>query len=428
MTEPRVGEATASLLRRLYPVVLARLVRAARDLPDAEDAVQDALARAVELWPRQGIPDRPEAWLITVAKNRYLDGLRRRQRHRAHADTLSSLAEVSPWQLPPSAGMAFGDDLLGLIFTSCDPVLDPMEAAALTLATVLGMTGTELSRLFLVSPRTMQQRLTRARRRLRSRREQLVPASRDDLRARREAVLVVLRAIFDEGYWSSGERPINPELCRLAVTLTRSLHAIERHPDVGALLGQMLLLDARRPARMRDDEAVSLAEQDRRLWDRALLEEGLSLVAQALGTGAPSTYGFEAAIAAVHAEASCAADTDWAQVATLYAGLEQLRPSPVVRVNRAVAVWRSEGPTAALSLLDETTNVLEGRPYPYLPLLRGTLLDELGRREEAAGELRRAHALARNPEEARQLLARLEGMAEVVVAASPPFELARTSD
>lgn len=413
MTEPRVGEATASLLRRLYPVVLARLVRAARDLPDAEDAVQDALARAVELWPQQGIPERPEAWLITVAKNRYLDGLRRRQRHRAHADTLSALAEASPWQFPSPSRQAFGDDLLGLIFTSCDPVLDPMEAAALTLATVLGMTGTELSRLFLVSPRTMQQRLTRARSRLRARRDHLVLASRDDLVARREAVLVVLRAIFDEGYWSSGERPINPELCRLGIALTRALHAIEGHPDVGALLGQMLLLDARRPARTRGGVALSLAEQDRSQWDRSLLDEGLALVAEALAAGAPSRFCFEAAIAAVHAEAPCAADTDWAQVATLYAGLERLRPSPVVRVNRAVAVWQAEGPSAALSLLDETTAVLEERPYPYLPLLRGTLLDELGRRAEAARELRRAHALARNPEEARQLLLRIQSVEDV---------------
>jgi len=407
-----LGREEAALLRGLYPIVLARLVRTVRDLPEAEDAAQDAFARAVERWPEQGLPDNPEAWLLTVARNRYLDEQRRRQMRRRHADTIAFLAETAPWHLALVPAGDFGDDLLALIFTSCDPMLEPTEAAALTLATVVGLSGSELSRLFLVTPTTIQQRLTRARQRLRARRGHFEPASTEELDARRRAVLLVLRGLFDHGYWAVGDQPIDATPCRLAIALLRALHSFERHPDTEALLGQVLLLEARRPARWHDGCAIALPEQDRARWDRELVAEGLSRVQHALARGVPTTFGLEAAIAAVHAEAKTANETDWLQIAMLYRGLEELSPSPVVRVNRAVAVWQAEGAAAALVLLDASTAALERRPYPYLPLLRGTLLTELGRDVEAAAALSRAHRLARNPEEARQVLLRLQELGQ----------------
>jgi RNA polymerase sigma-70 factor, ECF subfamily len=402
------SRALAETLRRLYPVVLARIVRTSRDMPDAEDAVQDALARAVELWPKQGWPDNAEAWLMAVAKNRFLDGVRRRRRQREHADTLADLARVAPWSLdrlraPSTDG--WDDDMLALIVTCCDPALSRHEAVALTLASIVGLSPGELGRLFVASPTTMQQRLTRARQRLKALPRGYSKASTQDLRPRLSVVLMVLRAIFDEGYWSTGSQALRPELCELAVALTRSLCELVDDRDGRALLGTMLLLDARRPARLQSDgRAVALSEQDRRRWRADDLAEGLTLVRSAASEGQPSTLVLEAAIAALHAEAPTAADTDWAQIATLYALLERRAPSPIVRVNRAVAVAEHEGPAAALALLDDgVASALASRPYPYLPLLRGRLLAELGYDAEAEAELRRAHTLANNPEEARQL-------------------------
>jgi len=403
----------AGELRALYPRVLGKTLALTRQLADAEDAVQDAIERALATWPRTGVPDSPEAWLVSVAANCHRDRLRRGRREERHADALAALAEMSPWVqgaiAEPEIARGWKDDLLRLLFACCHPSLDAGESAALALATVLGLSSAEIAPAFVVTPRSMDQRLTRARRRLRERGDYEAPRA-EDARGRLDAVLAVIHLLFNEGYWSMhDEVPIRGELCRLAIGLGRSLReTFPSEPEVLGLVALMLLHEARRAARTDGTGApVPLPEQDRSRWDREAIAEGTAILETALRAGAPGPLQLEAAISATHCRAASAAETDWNEIAELYALLERTRPAPSVRVNRAFAVARARGAREGLALLDESV-----AEYPYVHLVRGALLEEVGRDEEAVASLERAASHARNAPEARQIGERIARIRE----------------
>jgi RNA polymerase sigma-70 factor (ECF subfamily) len=398
----------AAELRVLYPRVLARALAYTHRLPDAEDAVQDAIVRALYTWPLTGKPESAEAWLVSVATNSHRDRLRRGKREECHAGAIAALAEMSPWVRGAIASTevarGWKDDLLRLIFACCHPALEVGESAALALATVLGLSSTEIAQAFAIAPRSMDQRLTRARRRLREAGDYEVPYP-ERARERLGAVLTSVWLLFNEGYWSSDdEAPIRGDLCRLAIGLGRSLReAFPSEPEALGLLALMLLHEARRPARTDASGApVPLPDQDRSRWDREAIAEGTALLEGALNAGAPGPFQIEAAISATHCRARTAVDTDWNQIAELYALLEGSRPSAGVRINRAFAVARAHGAGAGLALLDESVS-----GYPYADLVRGALLEELGRDADAIAALERAATAARNAHEARQVRERI---------------------
>lgn len=390
-------------LRALYPRVLGKTLAFTRQLADAEDAVQEAITRALATWPETGAPESPEAWLVSVAMNAHRDRLRRGKREERHADALAALAEMSPWVQGAIAtqeiACGWKDDLLRLLFACCHPALEPGEGAALALATVLGLSSAEIALAFDVAPRSMDQRLTRARRRLCERGDYEAPPA-DAARDRLTPVLSVVHLLFNEGYWSSNvDAPIRGDLCRLAIGLGRSLHDVFPEPEVAGLLALMILHEARRPARLDPCGApVPLPEQDRTRWNTAAITEGIALLDAALAAGAPGPYQIEAAISATHCRAKTAGETDWSEIAGLYQLLEDARPSASVRINRAFAVGRACGPAAGLALLDAGVG-----DAPYGEAVRGALLDELGRTHEAIAAFERATDSARNAPEARQL-------------------------
>jgi RNA polymerase sigma-70 factor, ECF subfamily len=402
----------AEEIRRFYPRVLGKTLALTRSLPDAEDAVHDAIERALAAWSGGSVPESREAWLLTVAANCHRDRLRRRKREARDQDAVSVLHEMSPWVRVAMADLhiarAWKDELLGLLFACCHPALEPGESAALALATVIGLSTSEVAQAFVVAPRSMEQRLTRARTRLRDQgdRQHWDGANAAD---RVAAILTALHLLFNEGYWSSDdEAPIRGDLCRLAIGLARSVReALPHEPEVGGLLALFLLHEARRPARLDSHGApTALPEQDRTRWDRVLISEGTAELERALAVGRPGPFQTEAAISAVHCRAPTAGDTDWNEIAALYALLERMRPTPAVRVNRAFALARAEGPAAGLALLSSTP-ALPVDDYCYSHLVRGVLLEELGLRTEAITALERAKAGARNAAEAAQIESRL---------------------
>lgn len=402
----------AEELRLLYPRVLGKTLALTRSLPDAEDAVHDAIERALSAWPQGGLPDSREAWLVTVAANSHRDRLRRTRREVHDQNALSLLHDMSPWvrvaMADPDIARGWKDELLGLLFACCHPALEAGESAALALATVIGLSTSEIAQAFVVAPRSMEQRLTRARARLREGADSEHPRG-ENARDRLGAVLTALHLLFNEGYWSTdGEAPIRGDLCRLAIGLARSLReALSEEPEVGGLLALFLLHEARRPARLDDQGAPApLPDQDRSRWDRVLIAEGTAELERALATGRPGPFQTEAAISAVHCRAPTAAETDWDEIAVLYALLERMRPTPAVRVNRAFALSRVEGPAAGLALLTSTPE-LATDDYPYSHLVRGVLLEELGQGGEAVAALERAKAGARNAAEVAQIDQRL---------------------
>lgn len=395
-------------LRELYPRVLAKTLGFTRRLVDAEDAVQDAIERALDAWPRDGAPESPEAWLVTVAANCHRDRLRRDKRDERRADALAVLAEMTPWVRGAIAATEIArgwkDDLLRLVFSCCHPSLETGESAALALTTVLGLSSVEIARAFGVAPRSMDQRLTRARRRLRQAADDEAPHV-GAAQPRVEAVLATIHLLFNEGYWSADdEEPIRGDVCRLAIGLGRSLHdALPAEPEVAGLLALMMLHEARRPARL--DAArrpVPLPEQDRSRWDQVAIKEGTALLDAALRARSPGPYQIEAAISAVHCHASTAEETDWAEIAALYELLTRARPSPAVTANRAFAVARAHGPAAGLRLLDPADASSSAQ------LVRGTLLAELGQSEAAVLALDEAAQGATNRHEAAQIRARVD--------------------
>ncbi|MFL6118666.1 RNA polymerase sigma factor [Actinophytocola sp.] len=395
------------LLRRLAPQVLAALVRRYRDFEAAEDATQEALLAAATRWPADGVPERPDAWLITVAARKLTDQLRSEQASRRR-EALS----VGPAVDTPDEG----DDTLMLLALCCHPSLTPASQIALTLRAVGGLTTAEIARAFLVPEHTMGQRISRAKQKIRASGARFTQPV--DLRA----VLHVLYLIFTEGYTaSSGESLHRAELAREAIRLARLVHALSpTDGEVAGLLALMLLTDARRPARtLPDGSLVPLAEQDRALWDRALVAEGLALVRHALTHARLGVYQVEAAIAAVHTEATSSATTDWRQIVALYRVLSALDPNPVVTLNQAVAVGMAEGAAAGLAALAPLSADVRLAGHHRLHAVRAHLLEMSGAVAEAREEYREAARLTTSVPEQRYLRDRASRLAALPITRSP---------
>ena len=394
----------AELHRRDRGRLLATLIRTLGDFDLAEDALQEAFAAAVAQWPAQGPPHNPSAWLLSTARHKAIDQVRRRALLERKAGEIAA-------ETAPDDEMAEPLDPLRLIFTCCHPALAPDARVALTLRTVCGLTTEEIARAFLVSTPTLAQRLVRAKTKIRDARIPYTVPEPADLPARLEAVLEVVYLVFNEGYSASfGTAVVRSELCSEAIWLGRAL--LELLPGEGeprGLLALMLFHDARRATRTSDDgELVLLEDQDRSRWDRARIAEAAQLVEQALRARPPGRYAIQAAIAGLHAQAASSAATDWAQIAALYGILATVDPSPVVELNRAVAVAMADGLERGLALLE--TIQLPG--YHLLPAARADLLRRLGRRAEAAESYRAALALVTNDAERRFLERRLREVAD----------------
>jgi RNA polymerase sigma-70 factor (ECF subfamily) len=387
--------------------LIAGLARLVHDVGRAEDLAQDALVAALEQWPTSGIPDRPGAWLMTVAKRRAVDEIRRDVTLAGKVELLGrELPEADELELPEPVW----DDVLRLMFTACHPVLTPEAQVALTLKMLAGLTTDEIARAFFVPTATMAQRIVRAKRALAEARVGFESPGADELAPRLASVLAVVYLIFNEGYSATaGEELVRPALCEEAMRLGRILAAlVPDEPEVHGLLALMELQASRLWARTGPDGAiVTLLDQNRGRWDQLLIHRGLAGLARAeqLG-GAAEPYAVRAAIAAAHARARTADATDWPRIAALYAVLARVAPSPVVELNRAVAVSMADGPAAALELVDG----LEGRldNYYLLPSVRGDLLAKLGRPAEARAEFERAAGLTANERERDLLLARAQ--------------------
>lgn len=385
--------------------MLATLIRLLGDFELAEDARQEAFAAALERWPGSGLPDNPRAWLVNVGRNKAVDQLRRQKRHTGDAALAKLAAETQEED-------GFGDDRLRLIFTCCHPALNMEAQVALTLRTVCGLATEAVARAFLTSPEAMAQRLVRAQRKIRDAGIPYEVPEAPLLDERMDGVLAVIYLVFTEGYAAtSGEQMISAELCREAIRLGRLLEALlPGRADVGGLLALMLLHDARRGARVTPaGDIVLLEDQDSALWDKPQIEEGLMLVESALQSkGRVSPYAVQAAIAALHVQAPQRDRKDWPQIAALYEVLVRLQPSPVVELNRAVALSMVDGPTKALQLVDALAARGEFKDYHLLHVVRADLLKRLDRRDEAREAYRAALKAAKLEPERRLLARRLE--------------------
>ncbi|HEY0636901.1 MAG TPA: RNA polymerase sigma factor [Pseudonocardiaceae bacterium] len=393
--------------------IIAGLARVTGDVGLAEELAQDALVTALEQWPRTGVPPNPAGWLTTTARNRAIDAHRRRAVGRRAVETLGREAvgrgadrhgDPAPEDADP-----IGDDLLRLLFTACHPVLGTQARVALTLRCLGGLSTEEIARAFLVPESTAAQRVVRAKRTLADRGVTFTLPEPPELAERLASVLEVIYLIFNEGYSATaGEDWTRPGLCEEALRLGRVLAGlVPDEPEVHGLLALMEIQASRLPARTSPaGEPVPLAEQDRRRWDRLLIRRGLAALARAETLPAPiGPYTLQAGIAACHARAASVADTDWARIAALYEVLGGLWPSPVVQLNRAVAVGMANGPAAGLAVLDAVDTAALAR-YPQLPAVRGDLLERLGRADEARAEFRRAAGLTRNAGERALFLRR----------------------
>ena len=399
--------------------LIAGLARMVRDVGLAEDLAQEALVAALEQWPESGVPDNPGAWLMATAKHRAVDRLRRADVHERKTRELEREAErrgeAEAPDLAAEVDDPFDDDLLRLVFTTCHPVLSTDARVALTLRLLGGLTTREIARAYLVSEATVSQRIVRAKRTLSAARVPFETPGQNELAGRLASVLEVIYLIFNEGYAATaGDDWIRPELVEEALRLGRILaELLPAEPEVHGLVAMMELHASRLRARIGPSgEVVLLADQERSRWDWMLVSRGLAALERAeRAPGALGPYALQAAISACHAHARVAADTDWERIVALYDALVQLMPSPVVELNRAVAVGMAFGPEAALELVDELAGDPALAGYHLLPTVRGDLLARLGRRAEAGAEFERAASLTENTRERAVLLDRMAACA-----------------
>lgn len=386
--------------------VLATLIRLLGDFDRAEEALHDAFAAAVQQWPRDGVPDNPRAWLVSAGRFKAIDALRRRARFDASLHLLAAELE----EAPAAEVDEMEDDRLRLIFTCCHPALQPDARVALTLREVCDLTTEQIARAFLAAPATIAQRIVRAKAKIRDAQLPYRVPERDELPERLDSVLRVIYLVFNEGYSaSSGSELTRADLSAEAIRLGRLLLELLPDPEVAGLLALMLLHDSRRAARTDNaGELVRLDEQDRGLWDRTQIAEGSTLVKRALASRRVGPYTLQAAIVAVHAEAPSAAQTDWAEIIGLYTLLLQISPSPVIELNRAVAVAMRDGPEAGLGLIDDLLARGLLHDYHLLHSARADLCRRLGLVDEARTAYRRALELVQLVPERRFLQQRLD--------------------
>jgi RNA polymerase sigma-70 factor, ECF subfamily len=414
VTAPDTNRTIDAVWRIESPRLIAGLARILRDVGLAEDVAQDALVAALERWPRSGIPDNPAAWLMAVGKRRAVDLMRRgamaARKHEEIGRGLLTDQDAGGLDLDAVIDDDVGDDLLRLMFIACHPVLSTDARVALTLRLLGGLTTEEIARAFLVSEPTVAQRIVRAKRTLAEARVPFELPPEPERAARLSSVLEVIYLVFNEGYAATaGDDWVRPALCEDALRLGRVLAGlVPNEPEVHGLVALMEIQASRLPARVGPSgEPVLLLDQDRTRWDRLLIRRGLAALARAeeLG-GTLGPYALQAAIAACHARARTPAETDWPRVVALYDALAQLAPSPVVELNRAVAVGMAFGPASGLELVDGLVSDPSLKAYHLLPSVRGDLLVKLGRFDEARKEFERAASLTRNEPERKLLLDR----------------------
>jgi RNA polymerase sigma factor (sigma-70 family) len=394
--------------------LIAGLARMVRDVGLAEDLAQDALVAAMEKWPQTGVPDNPGAWLMATAKNRAIDRMRREQTYERKREEVArdtgALFALERSEFEAAADDEIGDDLLALIFTCCHPLLSREARVALTLRLLGGLTTAEIASAFLASEATVAQRLVRAKRTLREAQVPFEVPRGAELDERLPSVLEVIYLVFNEGYAASaGEEWVRADLCEEALRLGRILAELTpQEPEAHGLVALMEIQASRNAARRGPGGApVLLLDQDRGRWDPLLIVRGLRALERAEGLPRPlGPYGLQAAIAACHARAIRAEETDWIRIAALYEVLAQIAPSPIVELNRAVAIAMAFGPEAGLAVIDEIADEPALAKYHLLPSARGDLLEKSGRHEEAASEFRRAAELTNNERERELLLSR----------------------
>jgi RNA polymerase sigma factor (sigma-70 family) len=409
-----VNRAIDAVWRIESPRLIAGLARMVRDIGIAEDLAQDALVAALEQWPESGVPDNPGAWLMAAAKHRAIDLLRRNTRiERKHEELgreLEAQQGMAVADLDAAIDDDVGDDLLRLVFTACHPVLSSEARVALTLRLLGGLTTDEIARAFLVPEPTVAQRIVRAKRTLAEKRVPFEVPRGEQLAARLSSVLEVIYLVFNEGYTATaGEDWMRPALCEDALRLGRMVAELApREPEVHGLVALMEIQASRSRARVGPSgEPIVLFDQNRALWDQLLIHRGFAALGRAAKLGSVrGPYLFQASIAACHARAHTSAETDWARIAGLYAELARLVPSPIVELNRAVAVAMASGPQAGLELVDALTSEPSLDGYHLLPSVRGDLLAKIGRLDEARQEFQRAASLTRNGRERELLLER----------------------
>ncbi|WP_095083837.1 RNA polymerase sigma factor [Mesorhizobium sophorae] len=419
MTAGETHQAIEAIFRIERARLIAGLARVVRNVDRAEELAQDALVIALSQWPGTGVPANPGAWLMTVAKRRAIDAIRRdKMRARKHEEIARELdgeVDDTPGMIEAAMNDDLGDELLGLIFTACHPVLSADARAALTLRVIGGLTTDEIARAFLSTEATIAQRIVRAKRTIGKAGLSFEVPRGAERTARLSSVLEVVYLIFNEGYAATvGDDLVRPGLCREAQRLGRMLAGLmPEDAEVFGLLALMEIQASRLPARIGPDGAlVPLTEQDRARWDQLLIRRGLDALARAETLGGDGPYALQAALAACHARARSPADTDWPRIAALYDRLRAVMPSPVVDLNRAIAHSMAFGPEAGLRLVDEIADAAALRNYAPLPAARGDFLFRAGRLAEARSEFETAATLTRNMREAAFLLARADACAE----------------